>query len=83
MSLSQVTIYACRGSTGDGSLCDRLGKLTNIGKAIPFSIDLGIPAPSVNAYVVSGLEFGGGLLRVLGVRSRLIALPLVIDLIVP
>jgi putative oxidoreductase len=58
------------------------GKLTNIGKVIHFFTDLGIPAPALNAYFVSGLEFGGGLLLVLGLGSRLIALPLVIDMMV-
>lgn len=58
------------------------GKLINIGKVISFFTALGIPAPAVNAYFVSGLEFGGGLLLVLGLGSRLIALPLVIDMIV-
>src|SRR5579863_1965118 len=58
------------------------GKLTNIGKVIHFFTDLGIPAPALNGYFVSGLEFGGGLLLVLGLGSRLIALPLVIDMMV-
>lgn len=58
------------------------GKLTDIGKVIVFFTDLGIPAPALNAYFVSGLEFGGGVLLMLGLGSRLIALPLVIDMLV-
>jgi putative oxidoreductase len=58
------------------------GKLTNIGKVVNFFTDLGIPAPVLNAYFVSGLEFAGGLLLLLGLGSRLIALPLTIDMIV-
>ncbi len=58
------------------------GKLTDIGKVIYFFTELGIPAPALNAYFVSGLEFGGGLLLLLGLGSRLIALPLAIDMIV-
>src|ERR1700688_1130363 len=58
------------------------GKLTDIGKVIHFFTDLGIPAPALNAYFVSALEFGGGLLLLLGLGSRLIALPLVIDMVV-
>jgi putative oxidoreductase len=58
------------------------GKLTNIGKVIGFFTDLGIPAPALNAYFISALEFGGGLLLILGLGSRLIALPLVINMIV-
>jgi putative oxidoreductase len=58
------------------------GKLTDIGKVVGFFADLGIPAPALNAYFVSALEFGGGLLLILGLGSRLIALPLVINMIV-
>jgi putative oxidoreductase len=58
------------------------GKLTDIGKVVGFFTDLGIPAPALNAYFVSALEFGGGLLLLLGLGSRLIALPLVIDMVV-
>src|ERR1700722_15521464 len=58
------------------------GKLNDIGKVIHFFTDLGIPAPVLNAFFVSALEFGGGLLLLLGLGSRLIALPLVIDMVV-
>ena len=58
------------------------GKLTDIQKVVGFFTDLGIPAPALNAYFVSSLEFGGGILLILGLGSRLIALPLVIDMIV-
>jgi putative oxidoreductase len=58
------------------------GKLTDINKVVGFFTDLGIPAPVLNAYFVSALEFGGGLLLILGLGSRLMALPLVVDMIV-
>ena len=58
------------------------GKLSDINKVVGFFTDLGIPAPALNAYFVSALEFGGGLLLVLGLGSRLIAMPLVIDMII-
>ena len=58
------------------------GKVTDIGKVVQFFTELGIPAPALNAYFISGLEFGGGLLLVLGLGSRLIALPLVIDMVI-
>src|SRR5271163_312338 len=58
------------------------GKLSDINKVVGFFTDLGIPAPALNAYFVSALEFGGGLLLIVGLGSRLIALPLVIDMIV-
>jgi putative oxidoreductase len=58
------------------------GKLSDIHKVIGFFTALGIPAPALSAWFVSGLEFAGGLLLILGLGSRLIALPLVIDMIV-
>jgi len=58
------------------------GKLTDIGKVVNFFTSLGIPAPALNAYFIASLEFGGGLLLILGLGSRLIALPLAIDMLV-
>ena len=58
------------------------GKLSDIGRVVGFFSDLGIPAPALNAYFVSALEFGGGIFLILGLGSRLIALPLAVDMIV-
>jgi putative oxidoreductase len=58
------------------------GKLSDIGKVVGFFTDLGIPAPALNAYFVSALEFGGGVVLILGLGSRLIALPLVVNMLV-
>jgi putative oxidoreductase len=58
------------------------GKLGNIAKVTNFFASLGIPAPALNAWFISGLEFAGGVLLILGLGSRLIALPLAIDMIV-
>jgi len=58
------------------------GKLGNIHKVIGFFTELGIPAPALNAWFVSGLEFAGGILLIAGLGSRLIALLLAIDMMV-
>ena len=58
------------------------GKLHNLPHVIEFFTSLGIPAPALNAYFVSGLEFVGGIMLILGLGGRLIALPLTIDMIV-
>jgi putative oxidoreductase len=58
------------------------GKLSDIHKVVGFFTQLGIPAPALNAWFVSGLEFAGGLVLIVGLGSRLVALPLVIDMIV-
>jgi putative oxidoreductase len=58
------------------------GKLHNIGKVVEFFTGLGIPAPSLNAHFVALLETTGGILLILGLGSRLIAFPLVINMMV-
>jgi len=58
------------------------GKLSDISKVTEFFAGLGIPAPHFNAYFVAYVEAGGGILLILGLGSRLIALPLVVDMIV-
>jgi putative oxidoreductase len=58
------------------------GKFHRMSGVIEYFTNLGIPAPAANAYFVSGLEFVGGILLILGLFSRWIALPLVFDMIV-
>jgi putative oxidoreductase len=58
------------------------GKLHNLPHVIEFFTSLGIPAPALNAYFVSGLECFGGILVAVGLGSRLISLMLVIDMLV-
>ena len=58
------------------------GKLGNINKIIGFFTNLGIPAPALNAWFVSGLELTGGILLILGLGSRVIAVPLIINMLV-
>jgi putative oxidoreductase len=58
------------------------GKLSNIGKVIDFFTSLGIPAPEVNAYFVSSLECFGGLLLIIGLASRPLALMIAISMCV-
>ena len=59
-----------------------IGKIRNIGKVVAFFTDLGIPAPSLNAHFNAGLETVGGILLILGLGSRIIAVPLLINMIV-
>jgi len=58
------------------------GKIHDIGKVVDFFTSLGIPAPALNAYFVSGLEFIGGFLLIIGLASRPIALMLTVDMLV-
>jgi len=59
-----------------------IGKFGHIDKVVAFFTDLGIPAPTLNAYFNASLETIGGILVILGLASRLIAVPLLINMIV-
>jgi putative oxidoreductase len=49
------------------------GKLQNQAKVVDFFTSLNIPFPALNAHFVSGLEFFGGILLMLGLASRPVA----------
>src|ERR1017187_6395457 len=58
------------------------GKLQDIPKVVDYFTSLGVPFPAFNAPFIAALEAGGGILLLLGLGSRLIALPLFFDMIV-
>jgi putative oxidoreductase len=58
------------------------GKLSNIDKIVSFFHDLGIPFPTLNAYLAGTTECLGGLCLLLGIASRLTVIPLIFTLIV-
>lgn len=53
------------------------GKIHDLAKVTGYFTELGIPAPHANAILVSLIEFGCGTLLVVGLASRLAALPLI------
>lgn len=53
------------------------GKLHNLEGVTSFFESLGIPAPHLQAPLVAGIEFAGGLLLLLGLATRFAAAPLV------
>src|ERR1700721_2130779 len=57
------------------------GKLHHLDKVTDFFTSLNLPAPGVTAHFVSGLEFVGGLLLILGLGSRLIGLILSVNML--
>jgi putative oxidoreductase len=52
------------------------GKLASFETFVAFLADQGIPRPELNAHVVARLEYYGGILLVLGLLTRLVALGL-------
>ena len=57
------------------------GKLADIPKVVDYFTSIGVPAPSLNAHFIATLECVGGILLILGLASRLIAIPLLIDMV--
>lgn len=58
------------------------GKLHHLSHVTQFFASLGIPAPGFNAVFVSGLEFVGGILLILGLATRFVGLLLAVDMLV-
>src|SRR5215469_6643935 len=59
-----------------------LGKLKDTDKVVEFFTSLNIPHPVFTAHLVGGLECVGGALLFVGLGSRLIALPLTVNMVV-
>jgi putative oxidoreductase len=58
------------------------GKMHNIAKITGFFASLNIPFPSANAHFISGLEFIGGILLIVGLGSRFVGLLLAANMMV-
>jgi len=58
------------------------GKLHDLAKVTGFFSELGIPLPHLNAVVVAVSEFVCGLLLLVGLASRLAAIPLIVSMTV-
>jgi putative oxidoreductase len=58
------------------------GKLLNIGRTAEFFGSLNIPMPLFNAYLAGATECFGGLLLVIGLASRLVAIPVAFTMFV-
>jgi putative oxidoreductase len=54
------------------------GKLSNIKKVSEFFASLGIPLPTLNAYLVGSLECFGSVFLIIGLASRLVSFPILI-----
>src|ERR1700732_2699052 len=58
------------------------GHLANIGKVSELFVSLGIPFPTLNAYLSSSVECFGSLLLIVGLASRLTAIPVAVTMVV-
>ncbi len=81
-TLSPVALLATRVAFGQSFALTGFGKLHHLDKVTGYFSSLGIPLAAWNAPFVAGLEFGGGILLVLGLATRPIATLLAIDMVV-
>ena len=58
------------------------GKLSDLGQVTQYFTELGIPMPHLNAVVSASVEFFGGILFLVGLGTRLVALPLSFTMVV-
>ena len=58
------------------------GKLHNLDRITNFFASLNIPFPALSAHFVSGLEFVGGILLIVGLGTRLVGLVLAANMLV-
>ena len=75
--LEWLPLAAARVTLGWVFLQSGWGKLHNLEGVTEFFVSLGVPFAQVQAPMVAGIEFGGGLLLLLGLATRFAALPLV------
>lgn len=58
------------------------GKLTHLGKISEYFASLGLPFPTLNAFLVGSTETFGSLLLMVGLASRLAAIPVTVSMTV-
>jgi putative oxidoreductase len=58
------------------------GKLSDLPQVTEYFASLGIPMPGINAAVAASVEFFGGILMLVGLGARLVALPMAFTMVV-
>ena len=81
-SLQSLLLLAVRLYWGWQFAQNGWGKLHNLARVTKYFVSLGLPAPGATATLIALLEFVGGILLILGLASRLIAIPLLGDMFV-
>lgn len=81
-SLRSPLLLALRLYWGSAFFLAGLGKLRNLSVPTEFFTTLGIPFPAFNAVLAGSAECFGGLLLLVGLASRLAALPLIFTMLV-
>jgi putative oxidoreductase len=80
--LQPVFLLIIRAYFGYRFLMTGLGKFQNFDRTVGFFSSLGLPMPEVSAALAAGTELVGGLLLILGLFTKLAALPLTFTMLV-
>lgn len=75
-------LFVMRLFWGYGFFISGWGKFENITRVIEFFQDLGLPFAVISAYLAAGVECIGGLLLIVGLATRLVAIPLSFTMVV-
>lgn len=81
-AFQSILLLAMRIYWGGSFFLSGIGKLYNISVVIDFFSSLEIPFPTISAYLVGSIECIGGLCLLIGLASRLVAIPLMCIMIV-
>jgi len=80
--LSSIFLLIIRLYFGYRFIRSGLGKFENFDSIVEFFTSLNIPFPEVNVMLSASTELFGGILLLLGLASRIIALPLTVTMLV-
>ena len=80
--LHDLPLLAIRLILAYGFYNPALMKINNMPDIISWFEGMGIPFPTVNAYLAAGSEAAGVALLTLGLGTRLISIPLIVDMVV-
>lgn len=81
-SLGPIVLLIVRAFIGYRFFSTGMGKLENLSNVTEFFTSLGIPFPGLNACVAGATEMIGGAFLLVGLGSRIIALPLTVTMVV-
>ncbi len=77
-SFQSILLFVMRLYWGFGFYQSGMGKFNDISKVTQYFQSLNIPFAEANAYIAASIETGGGLLLMMGLASRLAAIPLAV-----
>lgn len=80
--LQDIVLLLFRLYWGYGFLTAGWSKIMSHSDSVSFFNSLNIPYPEFFVFLVAGIEFLGGLCLILGLASRLVAIPLIITMVV-